>query len=41
LEQCWKRKEIVKELGIEPMGEENPCKRYANFGILCLSQDLP
>ena len=26
---------------IEPMGGENPCERYANFGILCLPQDLP
>jgi len=40
LEKCWEREEMVKELGIEPMGGENPCKRCANFGILCLSQNL-
>jgi len=40
LEQCRAREEIAKELGIEPMGEENPCERCANFGILCLPQDL-
>ena len=41
LEQHQAREEIVKELGIEPMGGENPCERCANFGILCLPQDLP
>ena len=40
LEQYRARKEMVKELGIEPIGGENPCKRCANFGILCLLQDL-
>ena len=32
---------MAKELEIEPMGEETPYERYANFGILCLPQDLP
>jgi len=41
LEQCRLREEMAKELGIKPMGRENPCKRCANFGILCLPQDLP
>jgi len=40
-EQRRARKEMVKELGIEPMGGESPCERCANFGILCLPQDLP
>jgi len=40
-EQRRAREEIAKELGIEPMGGENPCERCANFGILCLPQDLP
>ena len=39
-EQHWAREEIAKELGIEPMGGENPCERCANFGILCLPQGL-
>ena len=41
LKQRRSREEMVKELGIEPMGGENPCERCANFGILCLPQDLP
>jgi len=40
LEQHRAREEMAKELGIEPMGRENPCERCANFGILCLPQDL-
>ena len=40
-EQHWEREELARELGIEPMGGENPCERCANFGILCLPQDLP
>ena len=40
-EQRRAREEMAKELGIEPMGGESPCKRCANFGILCLPQDLP
>jgi len=40
LDQCQEREEMVKELGIEPMGGENPCEQCANFGILCLPQDL-
>jgi len=39
-EQCREREAMAKELGIEPMGGENPCERCANFGILCLPQDL-
>jgi len=35
-EQRRAKEEMAKELGIEPMGEENPCERCANFGILCL-----
>ena len=40
LEQRWEREELARELGIEPMGGETPCERYANFGILCLPQEL-
>jgi len=39
-EQRREREAMVKELRIEPMGGENPCERCANFGILCLPQDL-
>jgi len=39
-EQCREREEMAKELGIEPMGAGSPCERCANFGILCLPQDL-
>jgi len=40
-EQRQEQKEMARELGIEPMGEGSPCKRCANFSILCLPQDLP
>jgi len=40
-EQRRAREEMAKELEIEPMGRESPCERCANFGILCLPQDLP
>jgi len=40
-EQRRAREEMAKELEIEPMGGESPCERCANFGILCLPQDLP
>jgi len=40
-EQRWEREEMARELGIEPMGASSPCERCANFGILCLPQDLP
>jgi len=40
-EQCQEREETARELGIEPMGAGSPCERCANFGILCLPQDLP
>jgi len=41
LEQRQECKEMARELGIEPMGAGSPCERCANFGILCLPQDLP
>jgi len=40
-EQRQEREEMARELGIEPMGAGSPCERCANFGILCLPQDLP
>jgi len=40
-EQRRKQEETARELGIEPMGAGSPCERCANFGILCLPQDLP
>jgi len=40
-EQHREQEETARELGIEPMGAGSPCKRCANFGILCLLQDLP
>ena len=39
-EQRRAREEMAKELGIKPIGGKNPCERCANFGILCLPQDL-
>ena len=35
-EQCREQEEMVRELGIEPMGAGSPCERCANFSILCL-----
>jgi len=40
-EQRQEWEETARELGIEPMGASSPCERCANFGILCLPQDLP
>jgi len=40
-EQRREREEMTRELGIELMGGGSPCERCANFGILCLPQDLP
>jgi len=31
---------MAKELGIEPIGRENPYKRCANFGILYLPHEF-
>jgi len=39
-EQRREREETAKELGIEPIGIGSSYERCANFGILCLSQDL-
>jgi len=39
-EQRREREEMARELGLEPMGGGSPCERCANFGILCLPQDL-
>jgi len=39
-EQCREREEMARELGLKPMGGGSPCERCANFGILCLPQDL-
>ena len=39
-EQCREREELARELGIEPIGGATPCERCANFGTLCLLQDL-
>ena len=39
-EQRWEREELVRELGIKLMDRETPYKRCANFGILCLLQEL-
>jgi len=40
-EQYREWEEIARELEIEPMDRGSLCKRCANFGILCLPQDLP
>jgi len=33
--------ELAKEMGVPAVGGESPCERCADFGILCIPQNLP
>jgi len=35
------REELAKEMGVLVMGRGSPCERCADFGILCIPQNLP
>jgi len=35
------REELAKEMGVSAVGGGNPCERCADFGILCIPQNLP
>jgi len=35
------REELAKEMGVSAVGRGNPCERCTDFGILCISQNLP
>jgi len=41
LEAHQRREELAKEMGVPVVGGESPCKRCADFGILCIPQNLP
>jgi len=36
-----RRKKLAREIGTSVVGEGCPCKRCADFGILCIPQNLP
>jgi len=36
-----RRKELAREIGTSVVGGGSPCERCADFGILCISQNLP
>jgi len=40
LEICQQCKELAREMGVSVVGGGNPCERCADFGILCISQNL-
>jgi len=40
-ESRQRHKEWAKEMGVPLMGGGSPCKRCADFGILCIPQNLP
>jgi len=40
-EACQQREELAKEIGVPAVGGESPCERCADFGILCIPQNLP
>ena len=39
-EACQQREELAKEMGVSAVGRGNPCERCADFGILCIPQNL-
>jgi len=41
LEARERREELAREIGTSVVGGGSPCKRCADFGILCISQNLP
>jgi len=40
-EACERREELAREIGTSVVGGGSPCERCADFGILCISQNLP
>jgi len=40
-EACQRRQEVAREMGVPIVGGGSPCKRCADFGILCIPQNLP
>jgi len=36
-----RRQEVAREMGVSIVGGGSPCERYADFGILCIPQNLP
>ena len=40
-EACQQYKELTREMGASVVGGESPCERCADFGILCIPQNLP
>jgi len=41
LEVYQQHEELAREIGMSVVGGESPCKRCADFGILCIPQNLP
>jgi len=40
-EACQRREELSREMGTSIVGGGSPCERCADFGILCIPQNLP
>jgi len=36
-----RREELAREMGVLTVGGGSPCERCADFGILCIPQNLP
>ena len=36
-----RREKLAKEIGVPAVGRGSPCERCADFGILCIPQNLP
>jgi len=36
-----RREEVAREMGVSVVGRGSLCKRCADFGILCIPQNLP
>jgi len=36
-----RRQEVAREMGVSVVGGGSPCERCADFGILCIPQNLP
>jgi len=41
LEACQRHEELAREMGVPIVGGGSPCERCADFGILCIPQNLP
>jgi len=41
LEARQQRQEVAREMGVPIVGGGSPCERCADFGILCIPQNLP